>query len=121
MDSTDVVAPDGVPKPFTARDLAPLPVLADPAERVIPDDQTHRSVIVGDRLVVKWFTPPMPPPHRALDVLERLAAAGFTDTARPYRAVFGPDGTLVASVTAVLPDAADRWRWCVEAALADAS
>ncbi|WP_131732780.1 aminoglycoside phosphotransferase [Actinomadura formosensis] len=118
MHSTDVVAPDGVPEPYTARDFAVLPPLADPAERAITADQTHRSVIVGERLVVKWFTPPAPPPHRALAVLEQLALAGFTGTARPYRAVFAPDGALVALVTAYLPEARDGWEWCVDAAVA---
>ncbi|WP_123559174.1 aminoglycoside phosphotransferase [Kitasatospora cineracea] len=108
-----------MPSPYTARDFAPLPPLDDLDERPIPDDQTHRSVVVGDRFVVKWFTPPTPPPHRALTVLERLAAAGFTATAQPYRAVFGPDDALVALVTAFLPEARDGWQWCVTAALSE--
>jgi maltokinase len=101
----------------TVRRLAPLPPLASTSERPVTADQTHRSVVVGERVVVKWFRPPMPPPHRALDLLAHLSAVGFERTATPYAAVFDGEA-LTALVTAYLPDAVDGYDWCVAAALA---
>ncbi|MDX6744784.1 hypothetical protein [Actinocorallia sp. A-T 12471] len=112
----------GLDGPFGTADFGPLPPLPDPpeglAERAITVDQTNRSVVVGERLVVKWFTPPAPPPQPGLAVLRHLAEAGFTRTARPYTAVFDPSGALLALVMDYLPDAEDGWDWCVDAAVA---
>ncbi|MCD0449616.1 hypothetical protein LO762_10495 [Actinocorallia sp. API 0066] len=108
----------GLTGPFTTTDFAALPTLADLTERAITVDQTNRSVVVGERLVVKWFTPPAPPPQRGLEVLRQLAEAGFTETARPYTAVFDGAGALLALVMDYLPDALDGWDWCVDAAVA---
>ncbi|GII61726.1 hypothetical protein Skr01_18110 [Sphaerisporangium krabiense] len=83
-------------------------------------DQTNRSVVVDERVVVKWLTPPQPLPHPAPDVHAHLAAVGFTRTALPYAALVrhGDPGELVALVTAYLPDARDGWEWCVAEAAA---
>ncbi|GAA3207614.1 hypothetical protein [Actinocorallia longicatena] len=94
-----------------------LPQLGDLSERPVTADQTHRSVIVGERLVVKWFSPPPEAPHRALDLLGHLAAVGFTATAAPYAAVLDGDGRLSALITDYLPDGRDGWEWCTEAAI----
>ncbi len=87
-------------------------------ERPITVDQTHVSVVVGQRLVVKWMRAPVRHP-RAVDLLGHLAAVGFRATPTPYAAVFTDDArtpaALVALVTAYLPDARDGWDWCVEA------
>jgi maltokinase len=107
---------DGLAGDGTARLFAPLPPLPASIERPITADQTHRSVVVGEQVVVKWFRPPMPPPHRALDLLAHLSTVGFERTATPYAAVFDGDH-LAALVTAFLPEAVDGYDWCVDAAL----
>ncbi|MFC6085398.1 hypothetical protein [Sphaerisporangium aureirubrum] len=96
----------------------PLPAVgAGAAERAIEADQTNLSVIVDERLVVKWLTPPVPLPQPAPEFFAHLTAVGFTETARPYAALTsrGADGTgtLVALVTAYLPEATDGFDWCV--------
>ncbi|HTJ34345.1 MAG TPA: hypothetical protein VL738_14050 [Dactylosporangium sp.] len=98
--------------------LAPGPL----EERLITVDQTNTSVVVGERVVVKWMRPTAEgrSPDRAPDLLAQLAATGFTRTPTPYAALYrdGPDTGLVAVVTGFLPDAADGWDWCVDALLA---
>jgi maltokinase len=94
--------------------LAPGPL----TERRITVDQTNTSVVVGERVVVKWMRP-VGSPDRAPDLLAHLTAANFTRTPTPYAAVYrdGPDGRLAAVVTGFLPDATDGWDWCVGALL----
>ena len=132
MDSTDGLVPRGASaalvealaagSPVTGLrvrqfvPLAPGPL----GERLITVDQTNTSVVVGERVVVKWMRPAADGPcDRAPDLLAHLAAAGFTRTPTPYAAVYrdGPDGGLAAVVTGFLPDAADGWDWCVDALL----
>jgi maltokinase len=103
------------PPPFTVRTLTPLPAVPE-GERPITADQTHRSVIVGETVVVKWFPRPVRGPHPAPALLARLAG-GFTRTATPYACVFWEDA-LVALVVAYLPEARDGWEWCVDEAVA---
>ncbi|MGI5241876.1 hypothetical protein [Dactylosporangium sp. CA-139066] len=95
--------------------LAPGPL----GERMITVDQTNTSVVVGERVVVKWMRPTHdgPPPDRAPDLLAQLVATGFTRTPTPYAALYrdGPDAGLAAVVTGFLPGAADGWDWCVDA------
>ncbi|MEV4563156.1 hypothetical protein AB0K12_05215 [Nonomuraea sp. NPDC049419] len=84
-------------------------------------DQTNHSVIVDERVVVKWLTPPAPLPHPTPDILAHLVEAGFNDTAPPYAALTGVvNGRehLLALVTGYLPDARDGWEWCVDEAVA---
>lgn len=108
----------GAPPDLAIRAFAPLPELGEVDERPILVDQTHRSVVVSERLVVKWFTPPLPPPHRSVDLLGHLAAVGFRRTAAPYAAAFDARGRAVALITDYLPGALDGWDWCVDAAVA---
>ncbi|NUW46924.1 aminoglycoside phosphotransferase [Nonomuraea rhodomycinica] len=127
-----------MPAPFAVRRLGPLPSLSHgeaaadtgvPAERDFGEhvDQTNYSVVVSDRVVVKWLTPPAPLPHPAPDVLAHLAASGFQEMAPPYAALTlreksGADGAsgerevLLALVTGYLPEARDGWEWCVDEA-----
>ncbi|MCW3839889.1 hypothetical protein ONA70_07235 [Micromonospora yasonensis] len=90
-------------------------------ERPITVDQTNTSVVVGERVVVKWMRPAAGAVFldRAPDLLAHLVAGGFTRTPTPYAAVYrdGPDAGLAALVTRFLPDAADGWDWCVDALL----
>ncbi|MGI5283303.1 hypothetical protein ACQEVF_08220 [Nonomuraea polychroma] len=120
----------GAPPPFAVRRFLPLPTLSydrrdlhtgAPAERDFGAhvDQTNYSVVVDEKVVVKWMTPPVPLPHPALDILAHLVEAGFNDTAPPYAALTGPvDGRdcLLALVTGYLPEARDGWEWCVDEA-----
>ncbi|WP_103955857.1 aminoglycoside phosphotransferase [Nonomuraea solani] len=84
-------------------------------------DQTNYSVVVGERVVVKWLTPPQPLPHPTPEVFAHLVEAGFNDTAPPYAAltaVLNGRPHLLALVTGYLPDARDGWEWCVDEAVA---
>ncbi|WP_157518568.1 aminoglycoside phosphotransferase [Herbidospora mongoliensis] len=104
------------PAPFTVRELRPLPDF--PAgERPITVDQTYRSVVVGEKVIVKWFPRPAEGPHPGLEMLTHLSDTGFTRTAEPYAAIFC--GTALAGLaTAYLPGARDGWEWCADEAVA---
>src|SRR6266480_299836 len=97
-----LAAGDPLPPPWTAEIFAVPPPAA--GERPITVDQTNVSVVVGERVVVKWIREPSPHPHRAPGILARLVAAGFHQTAPAYAAVHR-DGGLIALVTGYLPDA----------------
>jgi maltokinase len=84
-------------------------------ERPIQVDQTNLSVVVGERVVVKWMRTPAPD-ARAPKLIGHLASVGFERMPAPYAAVHH-DGRLVAWVTAYLPDALDGWDWCVDAVI----
>ncbi|WP_188190752.1 hypothetical protein [Nonomuraea sp. SYSU D8015] len=127
-----VLSEGEVPPPFAVRRFLPLPSLsyglADhdtgvPAERDFGAhvDQTNYSVVVAEKIVVKWLTPPQPLPHPTPELLAHLVEAGFNDTAPPYAALTGPvDGRecLLALITGYLPEARDGWEWCVDEAVA---
>jgi maltokinase len=91
-------------------------------ERGFEVDQTNHSVVVAERVVVKWLTPPPPLPQPAPEMFAHLTAVGFTGIAPPYAAVAmrGADGgeRLLALVTGFLPEARDGWEWCVDEAVA---
>ncbi|GAA3835189.1 hypothetical protein GCM10022226_65870 [Sphaerisporangium flaviroseum] len=111
------------PEGHTVRRFHPLPAVEDTAtERGFDVDQTNHSVVVDERVVVKWLTPPLALPQPAPEVFAHLTAVGFTATALPYAALTsrspgGPE-MLVALVTAYLPDARDGWEWCLDEAVA---
>ena len=84
-------------------------------ERPITVDQTNRSVVVGERVIVKWMR--SPGPDRSPRLLAHLAEAGFTRMPTPHAALFR-DGDLVALITRFLPGAYDGWDWGVDALLA---
>jgi maltokinase len=91
-----------------------------PGERTIDVDQTNASVVVGDRVVVKWVTTPLVGPHPAPERLRRLVDARFDAMPQVW---FGlewltPDGDWVPVVTAVelVRDATDGWTWCLDEA-----
>ncbi len=101
--------------PYRMRRFAPVPP-GSLTERPVTVDQTNESVIVGERLVVKWMRPPGP--YRTPQLLEHLAAVGFTGTPTPYGALLDGD-SLVALVSAYLPGALDGWDWAVDALTAE--
>ena len=92
-----------------------------PLERAVDVDQTNESVVVGEKVVVKWTVRPATGPEPAPDRLAALVAAGFTGMPRPWGLLRwrAPDGeaaapVLVATVVAYLADARDGWDWAVE-------
>lgn len=82
-------------------------------EREIPVDQTNRSVIVADLVVVKWLLPPVPEPHPGVEVLIHLAERGFTDMPA-FVGTAERDGVVEAILTEYLPGAQDGWDWFVD-------
>ncbi|GGS94401.1 hypothetical protein ACFFV7_22525 [Nonomuraea spiralis] len=110
------------PAPFGIRRFHPLPALsATAAERGFGPhvDQTNHSVVVDERVVVKWLTPPVPLPHPTPEIFAHLVEVGFADTAPPYLALTRATDAgeeLLALVTGYLPEARDGWEWCVDEA-----
>ncbi len=89
------------------------------SERRIAVDQTNVSVVVGERVVVKWFRRVGPGPARSTLLLAHLDGVGFRGIPQPLGAVTwqrdGADAELVvAQGAAYLPDASDGWTWAVE-------
>jgi maltokinase len=95
------------------------------SERAIGVDQTNESVVVGERVIVKWFRRVGPGPSRAATLIAHLNAVGFGGMPPPlgsvtWRSPGGVDLTL-AQGDAFLPGARDGWEWCVELVPDDAS
>jgi maltokinase len=89
-------------------------------ERAITVDQTNRSVVVGERVIVKWATTPLVAPHPAPERLRRLVAAGFTEMPAVWFLLQWqtPDYQWVPVATAVdfVPGTEDGWTWCLDEA-----
>jgi maltokinase len=87
-------------------------------ELPIEVDQSNRSVVVGERAVVKVFPRTTPGPQPALDLPAHLAAVGFRAMPTPFGAVTwtGDDcpPVVVATAAAFLPGARDGWDWYLE-------
>ncbi len=103
---------------FTAVSFTHGPeVAAGARERPMLVDQTHESVVVDERAVVKWAVRAEPTP--APTVIAHLESTGFTSMPRPLGFVTWNDGDaelLLASVVQFLPGASDGWSWAVHAA-----
>lgn len=88
------------------------------SERPIDVDQTHQSVVVGERAIVKWFREIGPGPSRAAIVIAHLAAVGFERMPRPLGSLIWQSSAgvelTVAQGDAFLDGARDGWEWCVE-------
>ncbi|WP_433826068.1 hypothetical protein ACQP2E_28735 [Actinoplanes sp. CA-015351] len=80
----------------------PPPVLGSAVERPITVDQTHRSVVVGESVVVKWLQPPLPAPQRTPELLAHLAEVGFGRTPQPYAALYRRDISPTTTAHGVL-------------------
>jgi maltokinase len=108
------IASSGGAPPFRVQVFAPLPAgLGGPLdERPVTVDQTNRSVIVGEAVVVKWLARPAAT-HPAPRLFAHLTHVGFRAMATPYAAVYD-GGALVALLAAYLPGAEDGWDWCVD-------
>jgi len=87
------------------------------SERELGADQTNASVVVGERVVVKWFRRVGPEPSRAARLLAHLAEAGFDEIPRPLGSVVwrAPSGVevTVAQGDRYLTGASDGWDWVV--------
>ena len=95
--------------------VAGVPVAS---ERSIEVDQTNGSVVVGERVIVKWFRRVGPAPSRAPTLLAHLGAVGFDGIPAPLGSLtwISPDGVelTLAQGDAFLPGARDGWEWCGE-------
>ena len=92
------------------------------SERPVGVDQTHESIVVGERVIVKWFRRVGPRQSRAPVLLAHLAEVGYRRIPTPlgsvaWRSPSGAELTL-AQGDALLPGARDGWEWCVERAAA---
>ncbi len=108
--------PPSTPAPGASADLArrcaPGRITAG-TERPITVDQTNRSVVVDESVIVKWFRPPRPVPHHGSDVLAHLAEVGF-EAMPEFFGTHLADGLVVASMAAFLPGATDGWEWYLD-------
>jgi len=89
------------------------------SERPVGVDQTHVSVVVGERVIVKWFRRVGPKRSRSTRLIGHLEALGYEGIPQPLGTVdwLSPAGealTLAQGAT-YLPSARDGWEWCVEA------
>jgi maltokinase len=88
------------------------------SERAIGVDQTNDSVVVGERVIVKWFRRTGPEPARATTLLAHLAEVAFAEIPTPLGAltwrVPSAIELTVAQGDAFLSGARDGWEWCVE-------
>jgi maltokinase len=88
------------------------------SERPIGVDQTHESIVVGERAILKWFRRVGPGPSRASILLAHLAEVGFDGIPSPlgslaWRSPSGVELTL-AQGDAYLQGARDGWEWVLE-------
>jgi maltokinase len=90
------------------------------SERPIGVDQTHDSVVVGERAIIKWFRHVGPGPSRATLLLRHLAEVGYSGIPTPLGSLAwrSPSGVLLtlAQGDAFLAGARDGWEWCVDRA-----
>jgi maltokinase len=103
------MVPDGASAAVASRLLGREVV----GERAITVDQTNRSVVVGDEVVVKWLLPPVLAPHPGVEVLAHLAARDFTDMPR-FLGVEQRDEMVHALASEYVPGALDGWDWFVD-------
>jgi maltokinase len=89
------------------------------SERAIDVDQTNESVVVGERVIVKWFRHVGPGSSRAAVLVGHLEAVGYAGIPKPLGAVdwvsSAGETLTLAQGDMYLPGARDGWDWCVEA------
>lgn len=104
---------------FELQRFGRTPAAPPAGERVITADQTHRSVVVGEQLVVKWLRRTDDAEHPALRTLHHLEEVGFDGVPATFGALTwrSPSERELpcAFVTAFLEGAVDGWQWCLEA------
>ncbi|MDP9220472.1 MAG: aminoglycoside phosphotransferase [Actinomycetota bacterium] len=96
--------------------LATIPEVSD--ERAITVDQTNTSVVVGERVIVKWLRSVTDEPQPSLAALAQLSAVGFDRMPVSYAVLTwtSPTGRVlpIAYVSEYLAGAVDGWSWCVD-------
>jgi maltokinase len=89
-------------------------------ERPVGTDQTHDSVVVGERVVVKWLRHVDDAVHPGPLTLAHLAEVAYQGVPKSYGTLLwrAPSGREVpcGTVAAYLPGARDGYGWCVELA-----
>jgi maltokinase len=96
------------------------------SERSLGTDQTNETVVVDERVGVKWLLHPDPARERAPRLLHHLAAAGFRELP-PFLGSLVWHGlevevpVTVAQLDGWLPDARDGWEWGTDAVLVHAA
>jgi maltokinase len=95
-----------------ARTHAPR-LVTDGRERPITVDQSNRSVVVDDAVIVKWFRPPRTLPHRGSEVLAHLREVGF-DAMPDFFGTHVDGDRVVAAVAQFMADASDGWEWYLD-------
>jgi maltokinase len=87
-------------------------------ERAITVDQTNDSVVIGERVIVKWIRELSDVAHPAPNALEHLSAVGFAEVPLSYGIITwrSPRGYWlpVAFAGEYLAGARDGWQWCVD-------
>jgi maltokinase len=90
------------------------------SERAVGVDQTHESIVVGERIVLKWYRRVGPEPSRATLLLDHLAEVGYPGIPTPLGSLAWRSPSSVtltlAQGDAFLSGARDGWEWCVERA-----
>jgi maltokinase len=82
-------------------------------ERPVTVDQTNYSVVVDERIMVKWMRPAVPAPHPGVDLIHHLTASGFGEMPE-LLGVDEREGVVHAVMTTYLPNALDGWDWFVD-------
>jgi maltokinase len=90
-----------------------------PGERLIATQQTNRSVVVGEQVIVKWMHRMDDAEHPALRAARHLDDVGFVGVPATLGALTwrSPSERELpcAFVTDFQPGALDGWQWCVQA------
>ncbi|CAN5733564.1 hypothetical protein BH23CHL8_BH23CHL8_22900 [soil metagenome] len=97
-----------------------VPTVMSVGERAVGVDQTNRSVVVAEALVVKWYTQPGVDGRRAATLLWHLAEVGFAGVpllhgTLSWQASSTDRPVVLAIVDEYLAGARDGWEWCTEA------
>lgn len=118
MSSLDPGAAPGASAEVAHRLVPQLITRPDATERPITVDQTNRSVVVDEAVIVKWFTVPASAAHPGLDLLRHLTELEVDEVPR-LLGVEHRDNRVVATLSEYLAGAVDGWEWFVDELLAD--
>ena len=110
---TDRLEPSMGRSAHVAATFAPDLVDSRATERPITVDQTNFSVVVGERVVVKWLRAPVTGEHPAVRLMTHLREVGFSEMP-PFFGALVVDGATEAIVTGFVEGALDGWDWYVE-------
>ena len=81
-------------------------------ERRIKVDQSNYSVVVNERVIVKWLNVPLLEPHPGVRILTHLDQVGYQETPK-LLSVETRNGLVCALVSEYVVGAVDGWDWCV--------